>query len=228
MPGGLARSSTWRLRSMICSRAATSASLRRSFLAARTLSSRCRSRPGAAGSVMSSASVPLASVSPSPIVHRVVPAGPTTLTTDVNTGGATLPTRRERRGTAEAAQLVGAWPTSRRARRSFLSETARSPMASGDHELGVVHRGRTVGRDRVGALGGPAATLRGVDAVREPPRGEQETGVADHPVLRAHSQTLEVPAADHRLPRLRLGVAAVGADVLGQSRQLAWSSRRRR
>ena len=27
---------------------------------------------------------------------------------------------------------VGAWPTSRRARRSFLSETSRSPMASGD------------------------------------------------------------------------------------------------
>jgi hypothetical protein len=38
--------------------------------------------------------------------------------------------------------------------------------------------------------------------------------VADHPVLRAHCQALDVPAAHHRLPRLRLGEGAVLAQRL--------------
>src|SRR4051812_11079317 len=38
-------------------------------------------------------------------------------------------------------------------------------------------------------------------AVREAPRREQETGVPDHAMLRPDGEALEVPAADHGLPR---------------------------
>lgn len=39
-----------------------------------------------------------------------------------------------------------------------------------------------------------------VDAVGEAAGGEQEAGVADHPVVGADGEALHVPVADHRLP----------------------------
>ena len=84
----------------------------------------------------------------------------------------------------------------RPARRSFLSETGRSPTAPRRPGVDVLFvEVRLEGR-RFGA----AAR----DAVREPAGREQEAGVADHAVVRADGEALEVPAADHGFP----GVAA--------------------
>src|SRR5690606_26637280 len=66
----------------------------------------------------------------------------------------------------------------------------------------------------VGALGGAAAAHGRLDAVGETAGGEQEAGVADHPVVRADGQALDVPVADHRLPGGRLVEAADLADGL--------------
>ena len=57
--------------------------------------------------------------------------------------------------------------------------------------------------------GRPPASLRRRHPVGQAPRGQQEAGVPDHPVLRPDGQTLQVPAADHRLPGARLGEPAV-------------------
>src|SRR5690606_19507386 len=66
----------------------------------------------------------------------------------------------------------------------------------------------------VGALGGAAAAHGRLDAVGGTAGGEQEAGVADHPVVRADGQALDGPVADHRLPGGRLVEAADLADGL--------------
>src|SRR5690606_22536722 len=55
---------------------------------------------------------------------------------------------------------------------------------------------------------------------REPAGREQEPGVRDHPMVGAHRETLDVPAAHHRLGRLRLGEQPGAADVLRHAREL--------
>ena len=47
------------------------------------------------------------------------------------------------------------------------------------------------------------------DTVGEPPRGDQEPGVADHPVLGPHGEPVDMPAALQRLPGGRLGEVAL-------------------
>src|ERR1700749_99870 len=47
---------------------------------------------------------------------------------------------------------------------------------------------------RVRALGRPAAPRRRAPALSEAPRGHQEAGVRDHPVIRADRQAVDVPA----------------------------------
>src|SRR5580704_2974495 len=70
------------------------------------------------------------------------------------------------------------------------------------------------------ALGRAAAARRRGHPGSEPPRGHQETGVPDHPVIRPHREPVQVPAARHRLPRGRLEEPAVRAQVLRHPRQL--------
>lgn len=72
----------------------------------------------------------------------------------------------------------------------------------------------------VGALGGAAAAHGRLDAVGEAAGGEQEAGVADHPVVGADGEALHVPVADHRLPGGRLVEAADLADGLDGPGQL--------
>src|SRR6201993_2105161 len=70
------------------------------------------------------------------------------------------------------------------------------------------------------ALGRPAAPRRRGHPGSEPPRGHQETGVTDHPVVRPHREPVQVPAARYRLPRGGLEEPAVRAQVLRHPRQL--------
>src|SRR5665648_898735 len=71
----------------------------------------------------------------------------------------------------------------------------------------------------VSTLGRPPTPQRGLDPLGHPAGAQQEPGVPDHPVLRAHRQALEVPPADQGLPGLRLGEPAV-ADALAPGGQV--------
>ncbi len=107
-------------------------------------------------------------------------------------------------GTTGRGAEVAAHPPDLLVRDGSLPELLRGPL----------------GVDRVGALGRAPTALGGRDALGHPAGGEQEAGVTDHPVVRADRQALEVPGADHRLERLRLGEPAVVAQVLGEPGQL--------
>src|SRR5690606_11427236 len=93
---------------------------------------------------------------------------------------------------------------SRRATDAFVGHTALTEVLRGPDLLG----GRRVVL-AVGALRGPAATQWRGRARCQSTSGQQETRVTVHPVLRPDRQALQVPAAHHRLPRLRLGPPAV-------------------
>ena len=72
----------------------------------------------------------------------------------------------------------------------------------------------------VARLGGAALQLGQHRAGREAAGREEEAGVRDHAVIRAHGEALDVPAAHHRLARVGLGEQARAADVLGDAGEL--------
>ena len=72
-------------------------------------------------------------------------------------------------------------------------------------ELGLRRAALELGQHRVG---------------REAAGGDEEAGVRDHAVVGPHREALHVPAAHHRLGRLRLGVLPGRADRLGDAREL--------
>src|ERR1019366_8865536 len=75
-----------------------------------------------------------------------------------------------------------------------------------------------LGRQR--PLGRPAPAGRRRDAVGQPPRGDQESGVADHAMLGPDRQPLDVPGPLQGLPRRGLIKAALAAQRLHGPRQL--------
>jgi len=68
----------------------------------------------------------------------------------------------------------------------------------------VLFRGGAAGRLQLALT---AKWRRRDSAGREPPRGDQECGVAAHVVLWAHRKTDDVPVALQGLPRARFGPA---------------------
>jgi hypothetical protein len=72
----------------------------------------------------------------------------------------------------------------------------------------------------VGALGRTAPAKRRRDPVGHPPRGHQEAGVADHPMVGADRQSFDVPGADEGLEGVRLGEGSVPAQFLDDARHL--------